>query len=442
MPGFDPQKTRRRLIGLAERIVDYLRDMAGESDEDVERIAERLAAEAAEVSDKAVRDLAFQRRVCEALSAEIGATPKPIAWSPGAITYSIQGKTFRRKFEKSDNAIRFDKAEEIRTAESAIERWAAEATKSGLIKIISPGHGSSGYWSPEVLARDGARAFPAGTHMHINHPSESEAFDRPERDLNTLAGVLETAAQWMDNGPRGPGLYARAKVNERMAKIAEDFGEYIGVSVRARVSERDGQIMELLASPFNTVDFVTVPGAGGRIVEAFEAAGRGPATKREKEEYEMSESEIRSIVAEALKPLTEAVAGLAKDSADARRVAEAAARRAEENEVREAARAVAAKSTLPEAAQARAVEAVAANAPRTADGLIDHERLAVVAEAAVKREAEYIASVAGNGSVASFGGAKGDGDDEAAILKEAAKLYVEAGYSPEMAAKMVGVSAS
>jgi hypothetical protein len=34
------------------------------------------------------------------------------------------------------------------------------------VKIISPGWGSSGYYSPEVLKRDGPAAFAAGTHTH------------------------------------------------------------------------------------------------------------------------------------------------------------------------------------------------------------------------------------------------------------------------------------
>src|SRR5690554_7670050 len=61
----------------------------------------------------------------------------------------------------------------------------AKATESkGIwrIKLIEGDvHGSSGYYPASVLERDGATAFPAGTHIYLDHPTWEEDWQRPER---------------------------------------------------------------------------------------------------------------------------------------------------------------------------------------------------------------------------------------------------------------------
>jgi hypothetical protein len=42
------------------------------------------------------------------------------------------------------------------------------------LKLIQPGWGSSGYYSAEVLERDGPKVFPLGTQMFWNHATQSE----------------------------------------------------------------------------------------------------------------------------------------------------------------------------------------------------------------------------------------------------------------------------
>jgi hypothetical protein len=58
-------------------------------------------------------------------------------------------------------------------AEGAFVKLVEAATEEGeiTIKVIAPGWGSSGYYAKEVLKRDGAKAFPAGTKMFWNHPT-------------------------------------------------------------------------------------------------------------------------------------------------------------------------------------------------------------------------------------------------------------------------------
>lgn len=148
------------------------------------------------------------------------------------------------------------------------------------IKVISPGWGSSAYYPAEVLQRDGAKAFPKGTHMKWNHQTAREAHEQPEGDLDNVAGVLATDAAWQDNGPLGAGLYAETEVKswyrDKVDELAADIGVSIWASGTAQPGEaegRQGLILEsLIEDPFNTVDYVTRPGAGGAVVQLFEAA--------------------------------------------------------------------------------------------------------------------------------------------------------------------------
>lgn len=149
------------------------------------------------------------------------------------------------------------------------------------VKLISPGHGSSGYYSPEVLeAAATDRIYPAGTQMYWDHPTVSEGMERPERSLRDLAAVLETDALWQENGADGPGLYAQAKVFPGFRELLAEMAPHIGVSIRAAAEVEQGTvegrrtriIRRIVEGP--SVDFVTKPGRGGKILAVLEAAGR------------------------------------------------------------------------------------------------------------------------------------------------------------------------
>lgn len=144
------------------------------------------------------------------------------------------------------------------------------------VGIINPGWGSSGYYSSDVLeaaARD--RVFAAGTHMYINHPTAQEAFDRPERDLNTLAAVLTEDARW---DATSGALVAEAQVFSTWREPIAEMADVIGVSIRgaAEVEEgeadgRRGRIITRLVEGAS-VDFVTKAGRGGKILQVLESA--------------------------------------------------------------------------------------------------------------------------------------------------------------------------
>ncbi len=151
--------------------------------------------------------------------------------------------------------------------ETAALSAAPVAGKPGrlLVTLITPGQGSSGYYEPAVLeaaGRDGV--FPAGTQMFLDHPTESEAFERPERSVKDLGAVLAEDARWDADLQ---ALVAEADTFSQHRDLLTEMQAHIGVSVRAagEVSEAGGRrnVTQLVPSSGNTVDFVTRAGRGG-----------------------------------------------------------------------------------------------------------------------------------------------------------------------------------
>jgi hypothetical protein len=146
------------------------------------------------------------------------------------------------------------------------------------VQVITPGWGSSGYYPAPVLEAAGnAAVFPAGTQMYLDHPSWSEAQDRPERSVRDLAAVLTAPASWDD---QLQALVAEAQVFAPYRDMLTDPGlaQAIGVSIRANAvveqgeaEGREGTIVSELVEGVS-VDFVTQAGRGGRILSVLESA--------------------------------------------------------------------------------------------------------------------------------------------------------------------------
>lgn len=133
------------------------------------------------------------------------------------------------------------------------------------ITIITPGQGSSGYYPVETIA-GAAHLFPAGTHMYINHQTETEEWERPEGDLNKLAGALATPATI---NPETGALEATAEIFESHRTFLADRAHIIGVSINGTASINPDGVVEAIHS-IRSVDFVTRPGRGGRIDQILE----------------------------------------------------------------------------------------------------------------------------------------------------------------------------
>jgi len=303
------------------------------------------------------------------------------------------------------------------------------------IKIIQPGWGSSGFYPAEVLKRDGPQIFTKDTKMYWNHQTNQEEAERPEGDLNNLAAVFTSDARWMDNGPKGPGLYGDAKVFEGFQKPVDDLAGHIGVSIRAlgkavqsSAEGREGAIIQALTQR-KSVDFVTEPGAGGEIITMFEAArvtltpnhspkGRGedadktdagtvPATEATSN---VANHESHTEEDMDVKELNEKVVTLETNNqtlaASNARLSEAMALRDAKDMVKEA---LAAITSLPDVTKARLIESLAKNPPMT-DGTLDKEAFTKAIDEAVKTEVKYLEKLLGKGQIRGLG--ESDVDDE------------------------------
>jgi hypothetical protein len=159
-----------------------------------------------------------------------------------------------------------------------------------LITIATPGWGSSGYYSPEVLEQAAIdRVFSKGTQQHMDHDGEMARYEQPAGSVTRLAAALAEDARWEpdwvdpDNPEGLPGrLVAENTVFTPWRAFLKEAKDFIGASLSAgatvtkgEVDGRKGNIIEKLhPSPLNRVDYVTVAGRGGRISAVLESATR------------------------------------------------------------------------------------------------------------------------------------------------------------------------
>ncbi len=155
-----------------------------------------------------------------------------------------------------------------------------------LLRIIDAGEGSSAIYPPDALkqaAKD--RIFSLGTHMHLDHPTEAEERERPERSLKDLAAVFVEDAYFNEEAA---ALDVPIKVAAPYRPLIDDLWESIGASIHAFV-ETDNKpgkpvVKRFLPDPRNTVDFVTKAGRGGKVLEVLESARGVEATSRDRRE--------------------------------------------------------------------------------------------------------------------------------------------------------------
>jgi hypothetical protein len=275
-------------------------------------------------------------------------------------------------------------------------------------KVIESGWGSSGYYGASMLAEYGPKVFKAGTKVFMNHPSASEASDRPERDVHQLAGKLVSDAVFRESG-----LYAEIEFYSHYAPIIEEMAEDVGLSIHAlgnavegEAEGRQGPIIEsLVEDPFTSVDVVTVAGAGGKFVALLESYKRlgeaaelvaetdteGNGMSISKEEFDAAIADLKETFVEALSPLRESVSVLVEAATPAEteateEVEEVVADALDPVEVAEKFN----ESGLPKVALTRVAEAMKSETnTKSVDELIAEEKAyadALIADAAVATE--------------------------------------------------------
>ena len=280
------------------------------------------------------------------------------------------------------------------------------------LKIIQPGWGSSGYYSPEVLERDLPNAFPAGTFMMWNHPTATEEAERPEGDLSNLAAVLTSNPQWQESGKQGPGVYADAKVFGGYREAIDEIGEHIGVSIRGRgkssMGEADGKEGRIIDEVTDglSVDFVTSPGAGGEIIQVFEAAQNNEplpdvTDAANDADDSIQENAMENELKEAQDQLKEATDTISALTAENERLQERLLLQEAAGFVAEAL----AKAELPDITRERLAKQLQINPP-IADGNIDDAKYTAQIETAVtEAQSEIAAITGGNGQITGQGAA-------------------------------------
>ena len=245
-----------------------------------------------------------------------------------------------------------------------------KGTRKWLVRLITEGQGSSGVYTKEALQGSFAEAFPVGTHMYIDHATEAETYERPEGTLTKLAAVIAETPHWED-APE-PGMYATIEVVEQWAPFIEQVSDIIGVSIHCGATLVPGDdlvtageptppvIESFIPSPTNSVDFVTVPGAGGRLVEALESFKNGNAIMDGSNKHNSERKRMDTEFKEALEALDTKLSALVEALADK-------AKKAKEEEEEEEDKAKKAKeailaladSDLPKVSRARVAEAIA-----------------------------------------------------------------------------------
>jgi hypothetical protein len=165
------------------------------------------------------------------------------------------------------------------------------------VTLIREGWGSSGYYPGEVLERDVPRAFPIGTHMYLDHPTQREAMERPERSVSELVGTLVETPRMA-----GAEMVAVAEVFDHYKPVIDAVAESVGLSIRAlgEVEEgaaggKDGPIVKALTEGIS-VDYVTHAGAGGKVGALIESARK--AVPPDNPEYPAFQAELSAILKE------------------------------------------------------------------------------------------------------------------------------------------------
>jgi hypothetical protein len=326
--------------------------------------------------------------------------------------YSIAGKTYERSFTSEGESVKLGNSTPMTLAyiplaeavsvESTGEFIPLElkeaATSDGVIriKLIAPGQGSSAYYTEAALKRAAEdKIFHKGLPMFWNHQTAQEATSRPEGDLNQLAAELQSDAEYSDAYAEGPGLYSLAKparkhYAEAIKELSANTG--FGLSIRASGDGFEGKIdgrKTVVLERFTrakSVDFVTRAGAGGKVIEVFEAAGREPVELIEGGEkmatVQIEESELQTLRNNASK-VTVLESAIAELRLDGQRTKAVSFVTAYINGIKD----------LQEATKKHLIAVVTPNVVLTEAGLVDEAANVSIADAAVTEHKAYLASL-------------------------------------------------
>jgi len=302
--------------------------------------------------------------------------------------------------------------------------------------------------------------------MFWNHPTESEDKERPERNLNDLAGVLITDGYYDESGKKGKGVYARAAVFNNFKSAISEIHDHIGLSHIAKgvgkkgeAEGKKGVIIEGI-NEVKSVDFVTQAGAGGAIVKMFESLRNKQEDETNKpqkggsEEEVMSETEktelenLRKAKAENDTKITESQKQI-DESKKQIEAMNAEIAKLQESDRKTRAKEIAIKeletSKLPKPAQLRIAESVSQNPP-VKDGVIDLDTFKTILKESIESEQKYLSEIitSTGAKITGMGESKPDKPDAEADRKKLRETwkskYVREGKTAQEAEKLVALA--
>lgn len=132
------------------------------------------------------------------------------------------------------------------------------------VTLLTPGLGTSAFYSESVIARDAPVAFPKGTHIYLTHERAASGEPSPEKLLGTL--VSDTTIRESDGA-----AVNRFKPLKRWAEFVEEVHPHVGLSIcaggTATTGTMDGRTVKIAESiayhRTNSVDMVSHPGREG-----------------------------------------------------------------------------------------------------------------------------------------------------------------------------------
>lgn len=246
-----------------------------------------------------------------------------------------------------------------------------EATGDGSVSVtlIKPGWSKNGnYYSRQTLEQ--AASLFEGSLSFVNHPTRTEARERPNRDVRDLAGLYEGVHIASDGSLRG-NLRLIGKNGADLKPLISEaikLPELIGISINAAGNLREGvaegrrgKIVENIVNVVSS-DIVTRPAAGGKfdrlvaaedwvekIIEeiSFEQWQTHHQDWKPKEvSMEDIREQVNPLIEEAVKPFREQLEAQSRELAEGKR--------------RESARIKLEASAVPTAVRADLLESVAA----------------------------------------------------------------------------------
>lgn len=331
------------------------------------------------------------------------------------------------------------------------------------VHVISPGWGSSGYYSEEILRKacdDGV--YCAGTHMHIDHPTQSSMAESPARTINgdsPLAAIFTESGHYDPNGWDGPGVYTKARViPEYVVKIKALAGN-IGISHYVSADRKHGtaegkkgwMVTKLIPNVLNTVDFVTVPGASGHyrtLGEAFDAHNeeqiteqnmtdkitiaevmKSPEIMEELKEHFAKESESAKVIKEQANRLTEAIA----ETETLKEQVKALKFQIVESKVRDYLAEEISKAKLPEASANILTESLKSQVVLTESGDIDAAKYGEIVSKAIEAKVAEVESIRKDVGIVGNGPTQPDTKARTKLFESFRDMYLDQGYTKENA---------